>query len=94
MSALGQEGVSLENGFGNIEKTGLLRQFLRCVPVGPDYSADIVTCLQLYLQIIKKKLKSGTPTGDILDAVITGKESQVCPRQATGFCSTLQPQQP
>jgi hypothetical protein len=74
---LEQEGVSREKGFGTIEKTGLLGQFIRCVPVDPEWSAHIVTRLQTCLQLVKKKLKSGTPTGDILDAVIAGKDGPI-----------------
>jgi hypothetical protein len=75
--SLAQEGASLEKGFGTIEKTGLLGQFIRCIPVVPERSADIVTSLQKCLQLVKKKLKSGTATGDILDAVIAGKDGPI-----------------
>jgi hypothetical protein len=71
--ALTHEGLSFEKAFGTIEKTGLLGQYIRCVPVDPECSANIVECLQTCLQLVKKKLKSGTQTGDILDAVIAGK---------------------
>jgi hypothetical protein len=73
-----QEGdANLEKAFGTIEKTGLLGQFIRCIPVYPEKSATIVTCLQSCLQLVKKKLKSGTRTGDILDAVIAGKDGPI-----------------
>jgi hypothetical protein len=36
-----------------------------------------VTALQTCLQLVKKKLKSGTRTGDILDAVIAGKDGPI-----------------
>jgi hypothetical protein len=74
---LTKDGLSNEKAFGTIEKTGLLGQFIRCVPVDPEGSADIVECLQTCLQLVKKKLKSGTPTGDILDAVIAGKDGPI-----------------
>jgi hypothetical protein len=77
ISVLKQEGLSHEKGFGTIEKTGLLGQFIRCVPVEPEQSADLVICLQACLQLVKKKLKSGTRTGDILDAVIAGKDGPI-----------------
>jgi hypothetical protein len=77
LSVFTQEGGTLEKYFGFIEKTGLLGQFIRCVPVDPDYSINLVTCLQTCLQLVKKKLKSGTPTGDILDAVIAGKDGPI-----------------
>jgi hypothetical protein len=77
LNTLTREGLSHEKGFGTIEKTGLLGQFIRCVPVDPEYAADIVICLQTCLQLVKKKLKSGTRTGDILDAVIAGKDGPI-----------------
>jgi hypothetical protein len=64
-------------GFGIIEKTGLLGQFFRCVPLDPECAADVLTNLQTCLQLVKKKLKVGTRTGDILDAVITGKDGPI-----------------
>jgi hypothetical protein len=36
-----------------------------------------VECLQMCLQLVKKKLKSGTPTGDILDDVNAGKDEPI-----------------
>jgi hypothetical protein len=75
--ALTQEGFSDEKALGTIEKTGLLGQFIRCVPVDPRHSANIVVGLQTCLQLVKKKLKAGTPTGDILDAVIAGKDGPI-----------------
>jgi hypothetical protein len=36
-----------------------------------------VTWLLQCLQLVKRKLKSGTPTGDILDAVIAGKDGLI-----------------
>jgi hypothetical protein len=77
LMGLSEEGVHLERGFSTIEKTGLLGQFIRCVPVDPEFSAGLVTLLQTCLQLVKKKLKSGTPTGDILDAVIAGKDGPI-----------------
>jgi hypothetical protein len=74
---LPQEGLSQEKGLRTIEKTGLLGEFIRCVPVDPEGSAQVMACLQLCLQLVKKKLKSGTPTGDILDAVIAGKHGPI-----------------
>jgi hypothetical protein len=76
-SALTQEGHRIDKAFGTIEKTGLLGQFIRCVPVNPELSANIVECLQTCLQLAKTKLKAGTPTGDILDAVIAGRDGPV-----------------
>jgi hypothetical protein len=77
LTVLGQEGVSFKEGFGTMEKAGLLGQLIRCIPVDPDYSADVVMCLQACMQLVKKKLKSGTRTGDILDAVIAGKDGPI-----------------
>jgi hypothetical protein len=53
-----QDGASLEQVFGIMEKAGLLGQLIRCVPVDPEYSAPIVNCLQTCLHLVKKKLKS------------------------------------
>jgi hypothetical protein len=75
--SLTQEGLSTDKGFSTIEKTGLLGQFIRCIPFDPERSAEIVACLQGCLQLVKKKLKTGTPTGDILDAVIAGKDGPI-----------------
>jgi hypothetical protein len=72
-----EEGLSVEQALGTIEKMGLLGQFIRCVPVDPERSANVVKDLQKCLQLVKKKLKSGTPTGDILDAVIAGKDGPI-----------------
>jgi hypothetical protein len=72
-----QVDIRNEKGFSTIEKTGLLGQFIRCVPVDPGFSAAIMTCLQTCLQLVKKKLKSGTPTGDILDDVIAGRDGPI-----------------
>jgi hypothetical protein len=66
-----------KKGFGIIEKIGLLGQFIRCVPVDPERSAFELTSLQTCLQLVKKKLKAGTRTGDILDAVIAGKDGPI-----------------
>jgi hypothetical protein len=71
--------------FGTIEKTGLLGQFIRCVPVDPDFSANIVTGLQTCLQLVKKKLKSGTRAGDILDAVTAGKDGPISEKAKSGL---------
>ena len=75
--AFDQQGVFLEKAFAILEKTGILGQFIRCVPVSAEFSDDIVTMLLKCLQVVKKKLKSGTPTGDILDAVIAGKDGPI-----------------
>jgi hypothetical protein len=83
--SLGRDGLSSEKAFGTIEKTGLLGQFIRCVPVDPEFSAAIVTCLQTCLQLVKKKLKSGTPTGDILDDVIAGKDGLINEKAKSGL---------
>jgi phage FluMu protein Com len=69
--------VSVAKNASIIEETGLLGQFIRCVPVAPELFADVVKCLQTCVQLVKKKLKSGTPTGDILDAVIAGKDGPI-----------------
>jgi hypothetical protein len=74
---LGPNDLSYEKAFSIIEKTGLLGQFIRWVPVDPESSAPIMKCLQTCLQLVKKKLKSGTPTGDILDTVISGKDGPI-----------------
>jgi hypothetical protein len=85
LCVLKQEGLSEEKMFGTIEKTGLLGQFIRCVPVDSEYSAGIVEALQTCLQLVKKKLKSGTPTRDILDAVIAGKDGPVNEKAKSGL---------
>jgi hypothetical protein len=72
-----QEGVSFEEGLGAMEKAGLLGQLIRCLPVDPDYPVNVVMCLQQCTQLVKKKLKTGTRTGDILDAVIAGKDGPI-----------------
>jgi hypothetical protein len=78
LSVLEHEGVSGDKAFGIIEKTGLLGQFIRCVPVvDPERSASQMTWLQTCSQLVKKKLKAGTRTGDILDAVIAGKDGPI-----------------
>jgi hypothetical protein len=82
---LTKEGLTDEKAFGTIEKTGLLGQFIRCVPVDPEYSATIVKRLQRCLQLVKKKLKSGTPTGAILDAVIAGKDGPINEKAKSGL---------
>jgi hypothetical protein len=41
---LGQEGASFDKVFGTIEKAGLLGQLIRCIPVDPDFSANVVSC--------------------------------------------------
>jgi hypothetical protein len=74
---LTQENPSYEKAFGTIEKTGLLGQFIRCASVDPECSVNIVKRLQTCLQLVKKKCKSGTRTGDILNAVIAGKDGHV-----------------
>jgi hypothetical protein len=76
--AFDQEDVFLEKAFGILDKTGILGQFFRCVPVsGAKFADDTVKMLLKCLQVVKKKLKSGTPTGDILDAVIAGKDGPI-----------------
>jgi hypothetical protein len=75
---LKQQGLSYENGFDTIEKTGLLGHYFRCIPVDSERAADTIVSLLLKgLQLVKKKLKSGTPTGDILDAVIAGEDKPI-----------------
>jgi hypothetical protein len=76
-NALNVLELDREKAFGTLEKTGLLGQFIRCVPVAPKRSAKFVTSLQMCLQLVKKKLKSGTRTGDILDAVIAGEDGPI-----------------
>jgi hypothetical protein len=82
---LTQEGLSTERAFSTIEKTGLLGQCIRCVPTDPELSANIVECLQTCLQLVKKKLTSGTPTGDILDDVIAGKDGPINEKAKSGL---------
>jgi hypothetical protein len=87
---LEQEGLGNEKAFGTIEKTGLLGQFIRCVPVcDPERSASALTWLQTCSQLVKKKLKSGTRTGDILDSVISGKDGPIN-EEAKSILSRLQ----
>jgi hypothetical protein len=45
-----KEGASVEKGFSTVEKTGILGQFIRCTPVFPEGSSDVVTLLQASLQ--------------------------------------------
>jgi hypothetical protein len=85
LCVLTQEGLSNEKALCTIEKTGLLGQFIRCVHSDLECSARIVTCLQECLQLVKKKLKSGTPTGDILDAVIAGKDGPINEKAKSGL---------
>jgi hypothetical protein len=82
---LTRQGLSFEKVFGTIEKAGLLGQYIRCVPVDPECSANIVECLQTCLQLVKKKLMSGTPTGDILDTVIAGKDGPINEKAKSGL---------
>jgi hypothetical protein len=77
LTFLEQEGLSREKGFSIIEETGLLGQFIRCVPVDPDFFRGAGICLQQCLELVKNKLKSGTRSGDILDAVIAGKDGPI-----------------
>jgi hypothetical protein len=86
---LKREGLTHEKGLGIIEKAGLLGQFIRCVPVDPELSAAVLTCLQTCLQLVKKKLKVGTRTGNILDAVIAGKDGPIS-EKAKSSLSRLQ----
>jgi hypothetical protein len=72
-----QVGRSHKEGFAALEKTGLLGQLIRCFPAYPQLSAQIVTSLQACSQLVQNKLKSVTPTGDILDAVIAGKDGPI-----------------
>jgi hypothetical protein len=69
----------VEKAFGILQKSGLLGQAFRCMGISTDptdleVSMIILDCLQECTKLIRKKLKSGTPTGDILDAVIRGKD--------------------
>jgi hypothetical protein len=80
-----REGLSNEKVFGTIEKTGLLGQCIRCVPGNPESSANILIGLQTCSQLLKKKLKSGTPTGDILDAVIAGVDGPINEKAKSGL---------
>jgi hypothetical protein len=72
-----EEDTRYEKAFGILEKSGILGQFIRCIHVDPEFAAPIVAGLQGCPQLVKKKLKSGTPTGDILDAVIAGKDGPI-----------------
>ncbi len=83
--SLTQKVPSNEKALRTIEKTGILGQFIRCVPADPEYSANIVACLQRCLQLVKKKLKSGTRTGDILDAVIARKDGPINEKAKSGL---------
>jgi hypothetical protein len=83
--SLGKKGLSHEEAFCAVEKTGLLGQFIRCTAVNPQRAVEIVTCLQVCLQLVKKKLKSGTPTGDILNAVIAGKDGPISGKVKTAL---------
>jgi hypothetical protein len=85
LCVLTQEGLSEEKVYGNIEKPGLLGHFIRYVPVDPEYSAIILERLQTCLQLVKRKLKPGTPTGDILDAVIAGKDGPINEKAKSGL---------
>jgi hypothetical protein len=82
---LTEEGLSKEKALGTIEKTGLLGQFIRCVSADPEYYASIVETLQTCLQLVKKKLKAGTPTGNILDSVIAGKDGPINDKAKSGL---------
>jgi hypothetical protein len=55
-----------------------LGQSIRCIPVDPTFLVSaIMQRLQTCLKLVKRKLKSGTPTGDILDGVIAGKDGPI-----------------
>jgi hypothetical protein len=71
------QGVSDERAFSILEKTGVVGQFIRCIHADPEFAAHVVTWLQTCMRLVKKKLKSGSPTGDILDAVIAGKDGPI-----------------
>jgi hypothetical protein len=85
LRVLEPDDLNYEKAFAIIEKTGLLGQFIRCVPVDPERSLNTVKCLQTCLQLIKKKLKLGTRTGDILDAVIDGKDGPINEKAKSGL---------
>jgi hypothetical protein len=73
-----RRATSCKKVFGTMEKTGLLGQLIRCIPVDPKFpDLEIMQLLQTCLKLVKKKLKTGTRTGDILDAVIAGKDGPI-----------------
>ena len=69
-----------------LEKTGLLAQALRCLtaPVRRDSLTrylQIVDFMESDPKLMSKKLKPGTPTGDILEGLLTGKDGWTGNRQ-------------
>jgi hypothetical protein len=56
ISYLTDKGASLEKGFSIIEKTGLVGQFIRCIPLFPEGSSQLVTASQ-------EEAEAGDPNG-------------------------------
>jgi hypothetical protein len=52
-------------------------------PYDTDAALAVLDSLQECSKLIRKKLKSGTPTGDILDAVIAGKDGGLAKQKET-----------
>jgi hypothetical protein len=64
-----------------LEKTGLLAQALRFLtaPMDPEriqyeHALQIVKFIESHPKIMRKKLKSGTPSGDILNGLLDGSD--------------------
>jgi hypothetical protein len=81
-------GGDTPKAFNVLEKSGLLGQVIRCMGISPrpydtDASLGVLDSLQECSKLIRKKLKSGTPTGDILDAVIAGKDGGLAKQKDT-----------
>jgi hypothetical protein len=78
--SLVMDGSELESIFKKLEATGILGQVLRCIAkqnADPDDLRNHLLFLDNILQcseLVKGKFKPGQPTGDILAAIIAGKD--------------------
>jgi hypothetical protein len=78
--ALSNDGWEQEKIFKKLESTGILGQVFRCYTLPSTRPNDIqnnFSVLDAVMQcsvLVKRKLKPGQPTGDILAAVIAGKD--------------------
>jgi hypothetical protein len=97
LGVLLQDGASLEKVLGTMEKAGLLRQLIRCVPVDPEYSAPSELFANM-LASSQEKAQVGYYNGrhsrccDCRKRWAHQRGSQVCPLHVTEFSSTLQQQ--
>lgn len=79
-ASLMDDGWEQEKIFKKLEATGILGQVFRCytLPITlPDQvqsDFDLLDAVMNCSVLVKRKLKPGRPTGDILDAIIAGKD--------------------